>query len=451
MAMESDDNSNQTTNGASVEQGGVKPNDHRELNKRLQIFGYLQAQDGGVGLLTWLPNGEIVRQELEYFAKEMENKENYMRVSTPLLAPKKLYEMSGHHPYYRDGMYPPINVNGQELFLRPMNCPHHHMVARELLQRKNPPLRIAEFGHVYRYEPHGSVSGLMRARGFTQNDAHIYCTEDQVEAELISVLDMHRQYYEKFQIKNFYMALALPDKNNTKKFASDPDWEKSALVLKSALEKSSLPYLEEIGEAAFYGPKIDFIIESSSGANYTISTAQLDFMAAKRFVYLRDGKDQPLYVIHRAPLGSHERFIGFLLEHCNGKLPVWLAPTQAVIVPITDKHNDYAESVVTQALSQRVFNALGQIRISADVSRNHMKDKIKNAKATEVPYTVVVGDKEVAEQTLSVRFRNGENIVLKRDEFIDLLAQEINQREELMQKLERPAQKHQTTSKPFTL
>jgi threonyl-tRNA synthetase len=334
-----------------------------------------------------------------------------------------------------------------------MNCPHHHMVAKELLQRKRPPLRIAEFGHVHRYEPHGSVSGLMRARGFTQNDAHIYCPEDQLESELLGVLDLHRRYYEKFQINDFYMSLALPDTTNAKKFINDPDWDKSAEILRVALRKSGLPFREEIGEAAFYGPKIDFIIKSSSNTHYTISTTQLDFMAAKRFVYLRDDKDNPLYVVHRAPLGSHERFIGFLLEHTGGKLPAWLAPTQAVIVPITDRHNEYAQRVVNEALSERVFNAMGQIRISADLSRSHMKDKIKKAKTTEVPYTVIVGDQEVADESLSIRFRNGEAVVLKRVEFMDLLVREINQRKDLLSKFGKPLARHQKqmVNKPLTL
>ena len=352
----------------------LKLRDHRRLAKILKI--YHLDDDIGRGLPLWLPNGMVIRQELEYLAQRYERQDGYRCVASPHIAKEKLYVKSGHLPYYKDDMYNPIELDDEQYYLRPMNCPHHHMIYKSSpLSYRDLPLRLTEWGQVYRYEKSGALNGLMRVRGFCQNDAHIYCRYDQVKAEFKKVIELHARYYELFEIKDFRMILALPDYDCSTKYSDDKaNWEKTAQIIREAMDELGYPYEEEEGEAAFYGPKIDFIIKSVLGTEYTISTCQLDFMAPSRFELDyrgESGQQEPVLVIHRAPLGTHERFVAFLLEHYGGNFPTWIAPCQVKIIPISDRHIDYAEEVYTA-----LFNA----DVPAPVAASALKwTKVMNA------------------------------------------------------------------------
>src|SRR3989344_1446455 len=326
----------------------AKKRDHRVIGAKLKLFTF--ANEVGPGLPLWLPNGTIIRDEIESAAKVVEKKWGYQRVATPHIAKEDLYRMSGHIPYYAESMYPPMKLDDGNYYLKAMNCPHTHMIYRsEPRSYRDLPVRYAEYGTVYRYERSGTLAGLLRVRGFTQNDAHIYCTEEQAEEEFLNVMKLHEYWYkEVFGIADFYMRLSLPSKDK-KKYAGAPDgWKKAVVIVRAAMKRSGLPFVEVEDEAAFYGPKIDFQIKSVIGREETASTNQLDFIATQRFgLTYRDasGKEKPVYVIHRAPLGSHERFIAFLIEHYAGAFPFWLAPEQIRIVPISDKFVGYAGKV----------------------------------------------------------------------------------------------------------
>jgi threonyl-tRNA synthetase len=294
--------------------------DHRKLGQELDLFTL--SDEVGKGLPLWLPNGTILREELEKLAKEQEHREGYRRVATPHITKDKLYYRSGHLPYYREDMYAPIQIEGEEYFLKPMNCPHHHQI---YLSRphsyRDLPLRLAEYGQVYRFEQSGVLTGLMRTRGFIQNDAHIYCRHDQAKDEFLKVMHLHARYYDLMDIKDYYMRFSKPDLTKLDKYVNEPDkWIAAMQIIQKAMDESGYPYVEAEGEAAFYGPKIDFMIKSAIGNEYAISTNQLDFLASTRFelTYVgEDGKFYPVYVIHRAPLGSHERFIDYLQKKRN--------------------------------------------------------------------------------------------------------------------------------------
>lgn len=388
----------------------AKKRDHRKLGQDLEIFTF--AEDVGQGLPLWLPNGTVIRDELEQLAKEEERKEGYVRVVTPHIAKDKLYYRSGHLPYYKDDMYAPIDIEGEPYYLKPMNCPHHHQLyAARPRSYRELPLRLTEYGQVYRYEQSGVLSGLMRVRGFCQNDSHIYCRYDQAKQEFLKVMHLHARYYEMFGIKEYYMRFSKPDLNKLDKYVEAPDkWIAAMEIIQEGMNESGYPYVEAEGEAAFYGPKIDFMIRSAIGNEYAISTNQLDFLASERFnlTYIgEDGREHPVYVIHRAPLGSHERFVAFLIEHFAGAFPTWLAPVQAVIIPIADRHLEYAQTVYDQIFNSPVSNASGGIRIELDDSRESMQKKIRKAQVKKVPYMLIVGDREVQEEKVSVRLRSG--------------------------------------------
>ena len=384
-----------------LQQEEARKRDHRVLGERLKIFTF--APEVGPGLPLWLPNGTALRDALEQYAKDVERRWGYRRVATPHIAKEDLYRMSGHIPYYAESMYPPMALDDGNYYLKAMNCPHTHMIYRaEPRSWRDLPLRLAEYGTVYRYERSGTLAGLLRVRGFTQNDAHIYCREDQVEEEFMSVMRLHEFWYKDvFGITDFYMRLSLPAKDK-KKYADVPaGWKKAADLIRRAMEKSGLPYVEAEGEAAFYGPKIDFQIKSAIGREETCSTNQLDFLASERFglVYKdKDGKDKPVYVIHRAPLGAHERFIAFLIEHYAGAFPVWLAPVQAVILPIGEAHRAYATSVY-----DALFSA--GLRIELRAADETLGKRIRTAETEKIPYILIVGDKEIEGRTVSVRER----------------------------------------------
>ena len=404
------------------QQEEIKKRDHRVLGEKLKLFTF--AEEVGPGLPLWLPNGTILRDEIENYAKEIEKKWGYRRVATPHIAKETLYRMSGHIPYYAESMFPPMKLDDGNYYLKAMNCPHTHMIYKsEPKSYRDLPLRLAEYGTVYRYELSGTLAGLLRTRGFTQNDAHIYCREDQVEAEFLKVMKLHEFWYKKvFGIKDFYMRLSLPAKDKAK-YADIPEgWKKSVEMIRRSMQNSKLPFVEAEGEAAFYGPKVDFQIKSIVGREETASTNQLDFLAAQRFNLNyrdKDGKDKPVYVIHRAPLGSHERFIAFLIEHFAGAFPLWLAPVQAWILPIGKAHKKYAA---------RIAKELQAVDIRAELKDQNetVGKKIREGENQKIPYLLIVGDKEMKNESVAVRKRaKGDLGAVKFKKFLARIKEEI--------------------------
>jgi len=387
--------------------------DHRKLGRELELFTF--SPDVGAGLPLWLPNGMVIRQELEFLAVQEERREGYKRVATPQITKEALFYRSRHLPYYKDDMYSPLDIDGENYYLRPMNCPFHHLVYgatrhsyREL------PLRITEYAQDYRYEASGGLSGLMRVRGFCMNDAHIYCRYDQAKDEFVRVMHLHARYYNLMGIKDYYMRFSLPDLNKLEKYVDQPEkWLTAMNIIKEAMKESGYPYVEAKGEAAFYGPKVDFMIKSVIGTEYAISTNQLDFLATQTFnlTYIgEDGAEHPVYVIHRAPLGTHERFTAFLTEHYAGAFPVWLAPIQARIVPISEKADDYAHKVRQALFDAPVVNGTAGLRVDIDLSSERMQKKIRDAQLQKIPYMLVVGEREAAEGKVAVRLRSGKDL-----------------------------------------
>ena len=407
------------------QQEEAKKRDHRVLGAKLKLFTF--APEVGPGLPLWLPNGTIIRDQIEAYAKEVEKEWGYQRVSTPHIAKEDLYKMSGHIPYYRDSMYPPMKLDDGDYYLKAMNCPHTHMIYRSQKHSyRELPIRYAEYGAVYRYELSGTLAGLLRVRGFTQNDAHIYCTEDQAEEEFLNVMKLHEYWYKKvFGIKDFYMRLSLPSKDKTK-YADIPEgWRKAVEIIRKAMKRSKLPYVEAEGEAAFYGPKVDFQIKSVVGREEAASTNQLDFLATERFglTYIdADGKEKPVYVIHRAPLGSHERFVAFLIEHYAGAFPLWLAPVQVAVLPIGKSHKAYARQV-KKALEQE------NIRTVLRDDNETIGKKIRECELQKIPYLLIVGDKEKSKKTVSVRMQGrGDAGAMKLGKFLKKTAQKIEKK-----------------------
>lgn len=315
----------------------AKKRDHRRIGKELELFTI--SEEVGPGLVLWLPKGNIIKEEIENWAKETEKKWGYLRVTTPNITKGGLYVTSGHLPYYKDDMYPPMKLDdGEEYYLKPMNCPHHHMIyAARVRSYKELPLRLAEYGTCYRYEASGELFGLMRVRGFAQNDSHIYCTEEQAVDEFVSVMKLHEYYYKTLGIKGYHLVLSLRDPKNKKKYHGDEAmWKKAEELMRQACSKVDIPMVEDVGSAAFYGPKIDFVVRSSIGREFAISTNQIDLFMGKRFklAYIdADGKEKTPVIIHRAPLGSHERFIGFLIEHWGGAFPSGFHPSRLRFFP----------------------------------------------------------------------------------------------------------------------
>jgi threonyl-tRNA synthetase len=384
-----------------------------------------------------MPNGMVIRQELEFLALQEERKEGYRRVATPHIAKEALYLRSRHLPYYNEGMYSPLDIDGENYYLRPMNCPHHHLIYGATRHSyREMPVRITEYGQDYRYEASGGLSGLMRVRGFCMNDAHIYCRYDQAKDEFIRVLRLHARYYDLMGIKEYYMRLSLPDMNKLDKYVDEPaKWVAALEIIKAAMDESGYPYVEGKGEAAFYGPKIDFMIKSAIGTEYTISTNQLDFLTTETFGLKytgEDGADHPIYVIHRAPLGTHERFTAFLIEHYAGAFPVWLAPIQARIIPITDRVGDYALSVQDQLMKLPVVNGTGGLRVDIDLSSERMQRKIRDAQTMKIPYMLVIGDKEAEARTVAVRLRSGKDLgAIPLETFMNRIRQEAESRHDV--------------------
>jgi len=378
----------------------AKKRDHRKLGKELGIFTF--DDQVGPGLPLWMPNGTIIIEELENLAKETEKEAGYKRVVTPHIAKESLYITSGHLPYYQESMYPPMELDGVKYYLKAMNCPHHHKIfSAESRSYKELPLRLAEYGTCYRYEQSGELFGLMRVRCLHMNDAHIYCAKEDFAKEFRAVNDMYIKYFNIFGIDKYVMRLSLHDPAKLgQKYINEPElWLQTEEMVRQVLIESNIPYVEVPDEGAFYGPKIDVQIWSAIGREFTLATNQVDFAQGKRFgleFTNRENQAETPLIIHRAPLGTHERFIGFLLEHYAGKFPLWLAPVQAKILPISDKFNDYAVSV------QKLMLKAG-IRCEIDDRSEKIGKKIRDTELQKVPYMFVVGEKEVAENLVSVR------------------------------------------------
>jgi threonyl-tRNA synthetase len=409
--------------------------DHRKLGRELELFTF--SPDVGAGLPLWMPNGMVIRQELEFLALQEERKDGYRRVATPHIAKEALYYRSRHLPYYGESMYAPLDIDGENYRLRPMNCPHHHLIYGATRHSyRDLPIRIAEYGQDYRYEASGGLSGLMRVRGFCMNDAHIYCRYDQAKDEFIQVMKLHARYYDLLGIKDYYMRLSLPDLDKLDKYVDQPQkWLDALAIIRQAMDESGLRYVEGKGEAAFYGPKIDFMIRSAIGTEYTISTNQLDFLATQTFdlTYIgEDGGEHPVYVIHRAPLGTHERFTAFLIEHYAGAFPVWLAPIQARVIPISDKVEDYARHVLDTLFAAPVVNGTAGLRVDIDTSAERMQKKIREAQLRKIPYMLVVGEREAAEGKVAVRLRSGKDLgAMVLDTFLARITKEAESRQDV--------------------
>jgi threonyl-tRNA synthetase len=382
----------------------AKARDHRKLGKELEIFTY--DEEVGPGLPLWLPRGGVIIEELERLAKEMEEKAGYLRVRTPHLAKEDLFLHSGHLPYYAESMYPPMELEGTKYYVKPMNCPMHHKIyGSKPRSYRDLPIRLAEYGTCYRYEKSGELFGLMRVRSMQMNDAHIYCAEEQFEQEFMAVIDLYKKYLDLFGISKFVMRLSLHSQEGLGKKYVDNErlWLKTEDMVRHAMTNGGVPFVEAANEAAFYGPKIDGQVWSAIGKEFTLATNQVDFAQPGRFnlVFMnKNGVEETPLCIHRAPLSTHERFVGFLLEHYAGAFPAWLSPEHVRVIPITDSQNEYADGVVRQLREQN-------IRASADVSAQRMNAKIREAQLMKVPYMLVVGENEAKAGTVSLRVRDG--------------------------------------------
>jgi threonyl-tRNA synthetase len=378
----------------------AKKRDHRKLGKEMGI--YTMDDDVGQGLILWMPNGTIIIEELEKLAKETEQAAGYQRVVTPHIGKESLYITSGHLPYYKESMYPPMELDGTKYYLKAMNCPHHHKIfAAEPRSYKDLPLRLAEYGTCYRFEQSGELFGLMRVRCLHMNDAHIYCSKEDFAKEFRAVNEMYLKYFKIFGIDKYVMRLSLHDPAKLgEKYINEPElWLETEAMVRKVLQDTNTPFVEVLGEGAFYGPKIDVQIWSAIGREFTLATNQVDFAQGRRFklefTNSENGHETPL-IIHRAPLGTHERFIGFLLEHYAGKFPLWLAPLQVKLLPISDKYMGYAQTVL-----ESLKNA--DIRASIDDRSEKIGKKIRDTELAKVPFMLIIGEKEMNDQQVSVR------------------------------------------------
>ncbi|MFN8469425.1 MAG: threonine--tRNA ligase [Caldilineaceae bacterium] len=401
----------------------AKKRDHRKLGRELEIFIF--DEEIGPGLPLWLPNGGVMISELEKLAAETEARAGYQRVRSPHLSKEDLFLRSGHLPYYAESMYPPMELEGVRYYVKPMNCPFHHKIfAAKPRSYRDLPVRLAEYGTCYRYEKSGELFGLMRVRSMQMNDAHIYCSEEQFEQEFMGVIALYRIYFELFGIERFVMRLSTHHRKGLGKKYVDNErlWLKTEDMVRRAMGNGGVPYVEVPDEAAFYGPKIDVQIWSAIGREFTLATNQVDFAVPPRFDLVftnREGKEETPLCIHRAPLSTHERMIGFLIEHYAGAFPVWLAPQQARVIPITSDHNDYATQLSLQ------LQEIG-VRADADLSAERMNAKIRDAQLMKVPYMLVVGDAEQANHTVALRKRDGSRINdMSVGDFMELVQQKI--------------------------
>lgn len=406
----------------------AKKRDHRVIGQDLELFTFSPLV--GKGLPLWLPKGATIRRELERFVTDEELKRDYLHVYTPDIALLDLYKTSGHYPYYKDSMYAPIDIDDETFMLRPMTCPHHFEVYKAKPRSyRELPMRIGELAKLYRYEKSGELSGLMRVRTFCLADAHIVAKPDQANSVIHEVLELIEYVSQVFSLelgKDYHYRLSLGDRADDKKyFKDDAAWDYAEEVLRQVLKERNSPFVEAEQEAAFYGPKIDVQMKNVHGKEDTAFTVQYDFVMPGRFKLEytdADGQIKQPIVIHRSSIGAIERIMGFLIERYGGAFPVWLAPTQAVIIPVSDKHNDYAQDIFQQLKA-------ANIRVELDQRNETMGSKIRQAQTQKVPYMVIVGDKEVADQTLTVRIRGQQDQeVLQLQPFLDRIAQQISQK-----------------------
>lgn len=398
--------------------------DHRKIGKDLELF--TNSQLVGAGLPLWLPNGATIRREIERYIVDKEVSMGYDHVYTPVLANVDLYKTSGHWDHYQDDMFPPMKLDEtEEMVLRPMNCPHHMMIYNNKPHSyRELPIRIAELGTMHRYEASGAVSGLQRVRGMTLNDSHIFVRPDQIKEEFKRVVNMIQEVYEDFGFKDYTFRLSYRDPEDKEKYMDDDEmWNKAESMLKEAVDEMGLPYVEAIGEAAFYGPKLDVQVKTAMGKEETLSTAQLDFLLPERFelTYIgSDGEQHRPVVIHRGVVSTMERFVAFLTEETKGAFPTWLAPKQVEIIPVNvDLHYDYARQLQDELKSQGV-------RVEIDDRNEKMGYKIREAQMQKIPYQIVVGDEEVENNEVNVRqYGSQDQETLEKDEFIWNLVDEI--------------------------
>ncbi len=399
----------------------VKKRDHRRLGKELDLFSV--SDDIGPGLILWHPNGAVIRRAIEDFWRDEHAKADYKILFSPHIAKLNLWQKSGHWDFYRENMYSPMEIEGLEYELKPMNCPFHLQIYKSNLRSyRDLPIRYAELGTVYRYERSGVLHGLLRVRGFTQDDAHIFCREDQIEEEILSVLDFTLFILKTFGFREYDVYLS----TRPEKYVGTPEsWERSTEALKRALEVKGLSYSIDPGEGVFYGPKIDIKVKDSLKRAWQCSTIQVDFNNPERFdVSYRgaDGKEHRPIMIHRALMGSLERFFGILIEHYAGLFPVWLAPVQVAVLTIAERHSEYAGKVT------RIFKA-GGIRTEANLDNEKIGHKIREATIRKIPYLVIIGDREITEATLSVRRQNGEDLgSMTVENLLELIREDITLR-----------------------
>jgi threonyl-tRNA synthetase len=408
----------------------AKKRDHRVIGKQMGLFTISNLV--GSGLILWMPKGAIIRQELEQFMREELAKREYVPVYTPHIGKVDLYKISGHYPYYQESQFPTIKMkerdpeDDSEYLLKPMNCPHHIQIyAAEPRSYRDLPVRLAEFGTVYRFEQSGELNGMTRVRGFTQDDAHLFCTPEQVEGEFRSTVQMVMHVFETLGFKDYECRISLRDPNSTKYVGDPANWDRAEATLRAVAKDVGIKHFEGVGEAAFYGPKIDFMVRDVIGRTWQLGTVQLDYNLPERFQLEYIGADNARHrpvMIHRAPFGSMERFTGILIEHFAGAFPTWLSPVQVVVMPISEKFNDYAKLVLSEL-------AQNNIRAELDASNDKIGAKIRRAREAKVPYMFVVGAKEAETNTISVRTRKDKDLggrPLK--DFLETLKDEIETR-----------------------
>lgn len=398
--------------------------DHRKIGKELNLFTI--SQKVGQGLPMWLPNGATIRRIIERYIVDLEEKLGYDHVYTPVLGSAELYKTSGHYDHYQDDMFPSMQMDNEELFLRPMNCPHHMMVFKNnLYSYRHLPVRIAELGMQHRYEMSGALAGLQRVRGMTLNDAHIFARPDQIKEEFKRTVELIQEVYEDFNITDYYFRLSYRDPEDTEKYIdNDEMWEMAEAALKQTMDELDLPYVEAVGEAAFYGPKLDVQVKTALGHDETLSTVQLDYQVADRFdlSYIgEDGKHHRPVVIHRGVVSTMERFVAYLIEEYKGAFPTWLAPVQVEIIPVSPTvHLDYAADISDRLKKEG-------IRVNVDVRDEKIGYKIREAQTKKIPYALVLGDKEMDAGSVNVRrYGEKETKTVEVDTFITQLKQETD-------------------------
>lgn len=399
----------------------AKKRDHRRLGSDLELF--TTSEDIGPGLILWLPRGNVIKEELENWAKTTEAANGYERVTTPVVTKEKLFFTSEHLPHYMDSMFPPMQMDNENYYIKPMNCPFHHTIfGHRPRSYRELPLRLAEYGTCHRYEDSGALMGLMRVRAMQMNDAHIYCTQEQAVEEFKAVIRLHEYYYKALDIKDYHMVLSLRNPTNKKYHGDAAMWDKAEALTRQAMEESGVEFIVENDGAAFYGPKMDFQIKSSIGREFTSSTCQLDLFMPMKFdlKYVdSDGQIKRPVCIHRSPLGTHERFVGFLIEHFAGAFPVWLAPEQVRILPVGQAHLDYAFTLKTTLKD-------AGIRVHVEEPEESLGKRIRNAEKMKVPYMLVIGDKEVAGKIINARnYFTGEQKEFSQEEFMKTVKEEI--------------------------